>query len=85
MGVESAPAQLLAAGLLRLRLRRRGGRTGWIRGKGPCGLLGQQHERGVKQHHLVWSPVHSTLRQVFPAVRAYNQAVYSFMDEWGSW
>ena len=31
----------------------------------------------------MWSPVHSTLRQVFPAVRAYNQAVYSFMDEWG--
>ena len=24
-----------------------------------------------------------TLRTVFPSVSAYNQAVYSFMDEWG--
>ena len=29
------------------------------------------------------TPVNSTLRQVFPSVKAYNQAVYSFMDEWG--
>uniref|UniRef100_A0A7S2NR58 thermospermine synthase n=2 Tax=Haptolina brevifila TaxID=156173 RepID=A0A7S2NR58_9EUKA len=43
----------------------------------------QSGQAGVKRHHLVWSPVNSTLRQVFPAVRAYNQAVYSFMDEWG--
>jgi len=43
----------------------------------------QSGQAGVKRHHLVWSPVHSTLKQVFPAVRAYNQAVYSFMDEWG--
>ena len=43
----------------------------------------QSGQAGVKRHHLVWSPVHSTLRQVFPSVRAYNQAVYSFMDEWG--
>ena len=33
----------------------------------------QSGQAGVKQHHLVWSPVNSTLRQVFPAVRAYNQ------------
>ena len=31
----------------------------------------------------VFTPVHSTVRHVFPAARAYNQAVYSFMDEWG--
>jgi len=43
----------------------------------------QSGQAGVKRHHLVWAPVNSTLRQVFPAVRAYNQAVYSFMDEWG--
>ena len=50
----------------------------------PGGLLvTQSGAAGVKQHHLVWSPVNRTLRTVFPAVRAYNQAVYSFMDEWG--
>ena len=43
----------------------------------------QSGQAGVKRHHLVWSPVNSTLRQVFPSVKAYNQAVYSFMDEWG--
>ena len=31
----------------------------------------------------MWAPVNHTLRQVFPAVHGYNQAVYSFMDEWG--
>jgi len=43
----------------------------------------QSGQAGMKRHHLVWSPVHNTLKQVFPAVRAYNQAVYSFLDEWG--
>lgn len=43
----------------------------------------QSGQAGIKRHDLVWAPVNSTLRQVFPAVRAYNQAVYSFMDEWG--
>mmetsp|Transcript_4601 Transcript_4601/g.12232 ORF Transcript_4601/g.12232 Transcript_4601/m.12232 type:complete len:319 (+) Transcript_4601:69-1025(+) len=43
----------------------------------------QSGQAGVKRHHLVWSPVYSTLKQVFPAVHAYNQAVYSFLDEWG--
>ena len=43
----------------------------------------QSGQAGMKRHHLVWAPVHSTLRTVFPAVRAYNQAIYSFMDEWG--
>jgi len=43
----------------------------------------QSGQAGVKRHHLVWSPVHSTLKQVFPSVHAYNQAVYSFLDEWG--
>lgn len=27
--------------------------------------------------------MHSTLKTVFPVVKAYNQAVYSFLDEWG--
>ena len=50
----------------------------------PGGIfVTQSGQAGMKQHHLVWSPVHNTLRQVFPAVRAYNQAVYSFLDEWG--
>jgi thermospermine synthase len=43
----------------------------------------QSGQAGITRHHLVWSPVNSTLRQVFPKVHAYNQAVYSFMDEWG--
>ena len=43
----------------------------------------QSGQAGLTRHHLVWSPVHSTLKTVFPAVRGYNQAVYSFMDEWG--
>jgi hypothetical protein len=38
---------------------------------------------GIKQHRLVWSPINSTLRAVFPAVTAYKHAVYSFLDEWG--
>ncbi len=41
----------------------------------PGGNFGTQiGQAGVKQHHLVWSPVNSTLRSVFPAVHAYNQA-----------
>ena len=43
----------------------------------------QSGQAGITRHHLVWSPVYSTLKQVFPAVRAYNQHVYSFLDEWG--
>jgi len=38
---------------------------------------------GIKQHNAVWAPIHSTLKAVFGKVVAYNQAVYSFMDEWG--
>jgi len=50
----------------------------------PGGLfVTQSGAAGIKQHGLVWSPVHNTLRKVFPAVAAYNQAVYSFLDEWG--
>ena len=50
----------------------------------PGGIfVTQSGQAGITRHHLVWSPVNATLRQVFPAVRAYNQAVYSFMDEWG--
>merc|ERR1712056_152442 len=32
---------------------------------------------------LSFSPINRTLRDVFPTVLAYNQAVYSFLDEWG--
>ncbi|KAL3933736.1 MAG: hypothetical protein SGPRY_000153 [Prymnesium sp.] len=33
----------------------------------------QSGQAGSKRHHLVWSPVHSTLRTVFPAVHSYKQ------------
>lgn len=46
-------------------------------------LVTQAGQAGIKRHHIVWSAVHSTLKAVFPTVLAYNQAVYSFMDEWG--
>jgi len=50
----------------------------------PGGLfVTQSGAAGIKMHGVVWSPVHNTLRSVFPAVSAYNQAVYSFLDEWG--
>jgi thermospermine synthase len=50
----------------------------------PGGIfVTQSGQAGVKRHDLVWAPVNHTLRQVFPAVLGYNQAVYSFMDEWG--
>ena len=50
----------------------------------PGGIfVTQSGAAGIKQHHLVWSPVYSTLKTVFPTVHAYNQAVYSFLDEWG--
>jgi thermospermine synthase len=50
----------------------------------PGGIfVTQSGQAGIKRHNLVWSPVHSTLRQVFPAVRAYKTPVYSFLDEWG--
>mmetsp|Transcript_48347 Transcript_48347/g.155828 ORF Transcript_48347/g.155828 Transcript_48347/m.155828 type:complete len:318 (-) Transcript_48347:293-1246(-) len=51
---------------------------------GPGGVLvTQAGQAGIKRHHIVWSAIHSTLRAVFPTVLPYNQAVYSFMDEWG--
>eukprot|EP00928_Gymnodinium_smaydae_P099806 TRINITY_DN962_c0_g1_i1.p1 TRINITY_DN962_c0_g1~~TRINITY_DN962_c0_g1_i1.p1 ORF type:complete len:319 (-),score=76.52 TRINITY_DN962_c0_g1_i1:195-1151(-) len=43
----------------------------------------QSGQAGIKRHTDVWAPIHSTLKSVYPAVFAYNQAVYSFMDEWG--
>lgn len=50
----------------------------------PGGLLvTQSGQSGIKQHHLVFSPINRTLRAVFDRVVPYNQAVYSFMDEWG--
>lgn len=50
----------------------------------PGGIMvTQSGQAGIKQHHLVFSPIHSTLKSVFPRVVPFNQAVYSFMDEWG--
>jgi len=50
----------------------------------PGGILvTQSGQAGIKQHHLVFAPIHSTIKAVFPRVVPYNQAVYSFMDEWG--
>mmetsp|Transcript_10094 Transcript_10094/g.26164 ORF Transcript_10094/g.26164 Transcript_10094/m.26164 type:complete len:324 (-) Transcript_10094:191-1162(-) len=50
----------------------------------PGGILvTQSGQAGVKLHKLVFTPIHNTLRNVFPAVVGYNQAVYSFCDEWG--
>merc|ERR1712187_1053955 len=43
----------------------------------------QSGQSGIKQHHLVFSPINRTLADVFPKVVPYTQAVYSFMDEWG--
>jgi thermospermine synthase len=50
----------------------------------PGGIfVTQSGAAGIKMMEAVFTPVHSTVRHVFPAARAYNQAVYSFMDEWG--
>lgn len=50
----------------------------------PGGILvTQAGQAGIKRHHVVWSPIHSTLKAVFPRVLPYNQAIYSFLDEWG--
>lgn len=43
----------------------------------------QSGQAGIKQHPLVFSPINRTLKDVFNTVIPYNQAVYSFMDEWG--
>ena len=41
----------------------------------PGGIfVTQSGQAGMKRHDLVWSPVHNTLKDVFPVVRAYNQA-----------
>jgi len=51
----------------------------------PGGIVvTQSGQSGIKQHHLVFSPINRTLKSVFgDAVHPYTQAVYSFMDEWG--
>eukprot|EP00913_Durusdinium_trenchii_P000032 g28.t1 len=50
----------------------------------PGGILVTQASgAGVKMYKAVLSPVLNTLKQVFPAARAYKEAVYSFADEWG--
>lgn len=50
----------------------------------PGGIfVTQSGQSGIKQHHLVFSPINRTVREVFDMVVPYNQAVYSFMDEWG--
>lgn len=43
----------------------------------------QSGASGIKAHTMVFSPIHRTLKNVWTNVYAYNQAVYSFMDEWG--
>jgi len=50
----------------------------------PGGIfVTQSGQAGIKQHHLVFTPINNTLKAVFNTVVPYNQAVYSFMDEWG--
>lgn len=50
----------------------------------PGGIMvTQSGQAGIKQHTMVFSPINSTLRSVFDRVFPFNQAVYSFMDEWG--
>merc|ERR1712080_5157 len=50
----------------------------------PGGIfVTQSGQSGIKQHHLVFSPINHTLKAVFPSVVPYTQAIYSFMDEWG--
>jgi len=50
----------------------------------PGGIfVTQSGQSGIKQHHLVFSPINRTLKDVFPVVVPYTQAIYSFMDEWG--
>jgi len=50
----------------------------------PGGIfVTQSGQSGIKQHHMVFSPIHNTLKAVFDQVVPFNQAVYSFMDEWG--
>jgi len=50
----------------------------------PGGLfVTQSGQSGIKAHTMVFSPINRTLRSVFDNVVPYNQAVYSFMDEWG--
>jgi thermospermine synthase len=50
----------------------------------PGGILVTQASgAGIKQHKAVLSPVLNTLKQVFPACKAYKEAIYSFADQWG--
>jgi thermospermine synthase len=50
----------------------------------PGGIfVTQSGQSGIKQHHLVFSPINRTLKDVFPVVVPFTQAIYSFMDEWG--
>lgn len=46
-------------------------------------VVTQSGQSGIKQHHLVFSPINRTLKDVFPHVVPYTQAIYSFLDEWG--
>jgi len=50
----------------------------------PGGIfVTQSGQAGIKQHHMVFCPINKTLKAVFDKVVPFNQAVYSFMDEWG--
>jgi len=50
----------------------------------PGGIfVTQSGQSGIKQHHMVFSPINNTVKAVFDTVVPYKTAVYSFMDEWG--
>jgi thermospermine synthase len=46
-------------------------------------LVTQSGQAGIKTHTIVFSAINKTLEAVFPKVTPYNQAIYSFLDEWG--
>jgi thermospermine synthase len=46
-------------------------------------LVTQSGQAGIKTHTIVFSAINKTLNAVFDKVVPYNQAIYSFLDEWG--
>ena len=52
--------------------------------KKPNGILVTQSGcASVRDAHMVWSPIHNTLKQVFDVVFGYTTCVPSFTSEWG--
>jgi thermospermine synthase len=50
----------------------------------PGGIfITQSAAVGPRAYQRVFSPVHNTLKHVFPKVFPYARAIYSFADEWG--